>query len=128
MTRALSAGIAFLAAAGSGVLSALVAAKPSLGLWVAVGVLIIVGTILQVVATAGERRSSSRVLASGPGAVAVGGSAGQVETRVRGHFKTLHAADVADISASAPGAVSIGGVGTGPITTNVTDTEDDKHQ
>jgi hypothetical protein len=124
--RPLAAGAAFLAAAGSGVLSALVTADSSLGLWIALGVLIATGAVLQGLVTAAERRTRPHVLASGPGAVAVGGSAGEVGTRVKGGFGSPTRADAADINASGPGAVSIGGDATGPVTTDVTNAKDDK--
>jgi hypothetical protein len=126
MGRPLAAGAAFLAAAGSGVLSALVTADNSLGLWIALGVLIAAGAVLQGLVTAAERRSRPRVLASGPGAVAVGGSAGKVGTRVLGGFGPPTRADAADINASGPGAVSIGGDATGSVTTDVTNVKGDK--
>lgn len=119
MGRAFAAGAAFLAAAGSGVLSALAAADRSLGLWVALGVLIVVGAVLQGVVTAAERRSRQRVLASGAGAVAVGGTAGEVHTRVQCGFGESVTASAGDIDASGPGAVSIGGDAVGPVITDV---------
>src|SRR6266851_3582598 len=118
MGRALAAGTVFLAAAASGVLSALASADPSLGLWVALGVLIVVGAVLQGIVSAGGRRSRHRVLASGAGAVAVGGSTAEVRTRVQEGLGTPVVADTGEITASGPGAVSIGGDAKGPVTTD----------
>jgi hypothetical protein len=124
MGRALAAGASFLAAAASGALSALGAANPSVGLWVAVGVLVLVGAVLQGVVSLGERRSGQQVLASGPGSVAVGGSAGSIRTYVQGSHRMHIAADTGEVIASAPGAVSIGGDATAPVITDVTSEEE----
>jgi len=116
MWRAVAAAVAFAAAAGSGVLAAVVAGDKSLGWWVALGVLVTLGAILQGVVTVTEPRR--RVVASGAGAVAIGGSAATVQTRVRGVSGASSAA-AGDVVASAPGAVSIGGDVSGPVTSDV---------
>lgn len=121
--RAIAAGAAFVLAAGSGLVAALVAAGPSLGLWVALGVLVITGAVLQGVVTAAERRARPRVLSSAAGAVAVGGSAREVRTRVQGGHDVPVAADGGEVTASGPGAVSIGGDAAGLISTDVTDAD-----
>jgi hypothetical protein len=128
MVRALAAGAAFVAAAVIGVITALVAARPSLGLWVALGVVVVAGGALQAAASVADRRSRHRVRASGDGAVAVGGNAGEIRTRVRGFGRaTLPSAEMAgdegDVAAPGRGAVSIGGNADGPIGTDVSDTE-----
>jgi hypothetical protein len=64
MWRAGAAGLSALAAAASGVVTALVTAHPSVGLWVALGVLVVIGAALQAAVVVGERRSSRRMAAA----------------------------------------------------------------
>jgi hypothetical protein len=118
MGRGIAAGLTFLLAAAAGVLAAVLAAKPSAGLWVALGVLVVAGAVLQGALAVAERRSKRMVLASGPGAVAIGGSAGEVHTSVHG-ARGVAVADAAEVAASAPGAVSVGGDAAGPVVTEV---------
>jgi hypothetical protein len=107
--RGVAAGIAFILAAGSGVVAAFIAAQPSWGLWVALAVLVILGGIMQGIASLSERHSRSRVLASGAAAVAVGGSARSVRTRASGtHVPPESTTENAEITASGPGSVSVG--------------------
>lgn len=109
-------------ATASGVVTALVTTHSSRGLWVALGVLVIVGAALQAAATYGERRKLGRVRASGAGAVAIGGSAREIRTRAHGSFVSPARPDDQDgVTASGPGAVGIGGDATGPVSTDVTD-------
>lgn len=116
MWRAFAAAVAFAAAALSGVLAAVVANDKSLGLWIAVGVLIIIGALSQGIVTAFEPRR--RIVASGAGAVAIGGSSSAtVQTRSRGDAGGRTKAE-GDIAASAPGAVSIAGDSSGPVSTD----------
>jgi hypothetical protein len=122
MGRAVAAGAAFALAAASGVVTALAAADTSAALWAAFGVLVAGGAILQGWVTVAERRSGLRVGASGAGAVAVGGSAREVHTRVRGHGPEVMRDGPWDVAASGPGAVSVGG-DTGPVTTDVAGAE-----
>jgi hypothetical protein len=84
MWRAVAAGTAVVVAAASGIITALVTGHPNWGLWVALGVLVVVGAALQVAVTAWKRLSASRneVTASGLGSVAIGGDiTGRVHTR-----------------------------------------------
>jgi hypothetical protein len=93
------------------VVTALVTSHPSRGLWAALAVLVIAGAGLQVAVTYSERRGR-RVAASGPGAVAIGGSArGKIRTRVHQSHATATAPadDQGGVTASGPGAVSVGG-------------------
>jgi hypothetical protein len=68
MWRAVAAGISVVVAAASGVVTALVTTHPSRGLWVALGIAVIVGAVLQAAVTYGERQRRRRVDASGAGA------------------------------------------------------------
>jgi hypothetical protein len=128
MVRAIAAGAAFVAAAVIGVITVLVAARPSLGLWVALGAVVVVGGVLQGAVSAADRRSGRRVRASGDGAVAIGGNAGEVRTKVRGPGRATPpsakmAGDEEDVAAPGRGAVGIGGNADGLIATDVSDTE-----
>lgn len=120
MWRAVAAGVSVVAAGASGVVTALVTAHSSRGLWVALAVLVIAGAGLQAAVTYGERREPC-VAASGAGAVAVGGSApGGIRTRVRGsHVPAAVPGDPDGVIASGPGAVGVGG-DVGPVSTDVT--------
>jgi hypothetical protein len=122
MWRAVAAGASVIVAAVSGVVTALVTAHPSLGLWVALGIGVIVGAILQAaVSYYSDRGKAQRVDASGAGAVAVGGSARKIRTRVQGSRAPAAAPGERDgVTASGPGAVGIGGDAAGPISTDVT--------
>jgi hypothetical protein len=106
----------------SGVVTALVTAHPSRGLWVALAVAVILGAALQVVVTYSSRDRARHVNASGAGAVAVGGSAHKIRTRVRqSHEPGAGAPDEREgVTASGPGAVGVGGDAAGPISTDVT--------
>jgi len=68
----------------------------------------------------GSAKSGGIVAATGAGAVAVGGSAGEIRTQVRG-VTDPRAGKVPTeaIVASGPGAVSVGGDLTGPVSTDV---------
>jgi hypothetical protein len=122
MWRAVAAGISVILATASGVVTALVTTHSSRGLWVALGVLVIVGAALQAAASYGGRRRPGRVNASGVGAVAIGGSAREIRTRVHGSHVPPAAPDDQDgVTASGPGAVGIGGDAAGPVSTDVTD-------
>lgn len=101
--RAVAAGAAFAVAACCGVLGALIAAAPSVGLWVALGVLVIVGAALQGAVTASEHRSGRRVLALGAGAVAAGGSAQDVRTKVHGAPSAVARMEAGEVIATAVG-------------------------
>ena len=124
MWRAVAGGVSVIAAAAAGLVTALVTAHSSLGLWVALGALVVVGALLQAAVIAGERRSERRVTASGAGAVAVGGSAGEIRTRVRGAVALSGPPDEGDVLAYGPGAVSVGGDAAGLISTDVSDSEE----
>lgn len=124
MWRAAAGGISVIAAAAAGLVTALVTAHSSAGLWVALGALVIVGALLQAAVIAGERRSERRVTASGAGAVAVGGSAGEIRTRVRGTVAPPGQSDEGGVVALGPGAVSVGEDATGLISTDVSDSEE----
>ncbi|MGH3274402.1 MAG: hypothetical protein ACRDNZ_08810, partial [Streptosporangiaceae bacterium] len=47
-------------AAAAGLVTALVTARPSIGLWVALGLLVIIGAVLQAAVVTSERRSTRR--------------------------------------------------------------------
>lgn len=115
-----------IAAAATGVVTALVTAHPSRGLWVALGVVVIVGAVLQAAVTYSEHKRPRRVEASGAGAAAVGGSAQQeIRTRVHGKRTSRAVPDGRDgVIASGPGSVGVGGDAAGRISTEVTGDED----
>ena len=121
----MAAGVSVIAAAVIGVVTALVTAHPSRGLWVALGVVVIVGAVSQAAVTYSERGRSRRVQASAAGAVAVGGSAQQeIRTRVHGRHASPRGSDEQDgVVASGPGSVGVGGDVAGPISTEVTGDE-----
>lgn len=121
MVRAVAAGVSFVLAAASGVVTALVTAHSSRGLWVALGVLVVLGAVLQAAVTMNERRTPRRVTASGAGSVAVGGSAGTITTRMTGTHEPAGAPGENGVTASGPGAVGVGGDVTGPVSTEVTE-------
>jgi hypothetical protein len=123
--RAIAAGVSVIAAAVAGVVTVLVTAHSSWGLWVALGVVVILGATLQAAITYSDHKKAARVKASGVGAVAVGGSAqGEIRTRVRGKHVPVTEADEQDgVGASGPGSVSVGGDAAGPISTDVADDE-----
>jgi hypothetical protein len=123
MGREVAAGITFVVAAGSGVVTSLVVARPSWGLWVALSVLVVLGAILQGLVIAGDRRSRGRVLASGAAAVAVGGSAQNIRTYVRGADDASIPSEGAEITASGSGSVSVGENAADVITTQQPDGE-----
>ena len=109
MSRAIATGAMFAVSAVIGLVTSLVTADKSTALWVGLGVLIVGGAGLQAWLIMAERRSAGRrVSASGAGSVAIGGSAREVRTRVRG---MRHAAPdgTDDAPALGPGAVSIQG-------------------
>jgi hypothetical protein len=124
MWRAVAAGVSVAVAGAVGVVTALVTAHPSAGLWVALSVLLIVGGVLQVVVVAGNRRSSRAVTASGAGAVAVGGSAREVRTRVRWGLGPGMRPDGDGVAAVGPGSVAVGGDAPGQVSTEVTGPDD----
>jgi hypothetical protein len=123
MLRAAAAGVSFVLAAASGVVTALVTAHSSQGLWVALGVLVVVGAVLQAVVTMNERHAAGRVTASGVGSVAVGGSAGTITTHVTGSRGPAATTGEDGVTASGPGAVGVGGDVTGPVSTEVTEAD-----
>lgn len=115
------AGLSTVLGAVVGVVTALVTAHPSGGLWAGLGVAVAAGAVSQAAVTAGERRERGRVSASGAGSVAVGGSArGRITTRVGGvNAPPAAACGQEGVTASGPGAVGIGG-DAGPVSTDVT--------
>jgi hypothetical protein len=125
MWRAIAAGVSVIAAAASGLITSLVTAHPSWGLWVALGVVVVVGAVSQAAVTLRERRSVPRVSASGPGSVGVGGSArNEIRVKVRGKAAPMKGPDTGDgVVASGQGAVGVGGDAEGRISTDVTDSE-----
>lgn len=122
MGRAVAAGMSVVVAGIGGVVTALVTTHPSTGLWVALSVLLLVGGVLQVVVASGERRSARTVTAPGPGAVAVGKSAGEIRTRVHGVLGPAAQPDGDGVIAAGPGSVAVGDDAAGPITTDITGT------
>jgi hypothetical protein len=123
--RAVAAGVSVIAAGISGVVAAEVTAHPSNGLWVALGVALIVGAALQAAVIYTEQKRSRPVEASGAAAVAVGGSTHkEVRTRVHGKPASGAARDTRDgVVASGPGSVGVGDDAEGPISTEVTGDE-----
>lgn len=122
----IAAGVVVVLAAASGVITALVTTHPSVGLWLALIVLVLAGGILQAASVANERRSARRISALGAGAVAVGGAAkGEIHTHVHGGYQPVDQRDAddadGDVSAVGPGAIAVGGDAEG-ISTDVTDT------
>lgn len=127
--RAVAAGISVIVASASGVVTALVTTHPSRGLWVALGVAVILGAVLQAALTFGEGKKPRRTQASGTGAVAVGGSAQDIGTHVDGsHGPAATPSGRDGVSASGPGSVSIGGNAAGRISTDVTGDEEPNKQ
>jgi hypothetical protein len=126
MWRAVAGGVSVIVAAASGVVTALVTTHPSRGLWVALGVVVIVGAVLQGAVTYGDRRKAGRVSAPGAGAVAVGGSAGEIRTKVHGSYGPPAVQGQDGVTASGPGAVAVGG-DAGPVSTDVTGSETKRH-
>lgn len=124
MWRAAAAGVAFVLAAASGLVTALVTQHSSRGWWVALAVLVLVGGVLQAVASFVPRRSSAAA-ATGAGAVAVAGDVkAEIRTRVRGAVGSSQDIPSSDgVTATGPGAVSVGGEVSSPISTDVTGTE-----
>jgi len=121
--RAAVAAVSFVLAAASGVVTALVTAHSSRGLWAALGVLVVVGAVLQAAVTMNERRTPGRVTASGAGSVGVGGSASTITTRVTGTHEPTGAPGENGVTASGTGAVGVGGDVTGPVSTQVTEAD-----
>lgn len=122
--RAAAAGTSVIVAAASGMVTALITTHASRGLWIGLIVLVVVGAILQGAVTAGERRSSRRVVASGAGAVAVGGSAsGEIRTHVHNSYGPAAVVGMDGVTASAPGSVSVGGDVSAPVSTELTGKE-----
>lgn len=126
MVRAVAAGLSVIAAAVTGVVMALVTAHPSQGLWVALGVAVLVGAGLQGWITYRERSGSRPVRASGAGAVAVGGSSHrEIRTHVRGvQVSPTEPGKDDGVAAAGSGSVGIGGDAVGRISTDVTGDED----
>jgi hypothetical protein len=116
----LAAGVSVVVAGAGGVVTSLVTARPSAGLWVALGVLVVGGGVLQAVVM-GRERGSGRVTASGAGSVAVGGSVGEVRTRVQGMSAGPAAPGGDGVTASGPGAVAVGGEVTGSVSAEVSE-------
>ena len=110
-------------AAASGVVTALVTAHSSRGLWAALGVLVIVGAVLQAAVTISDRQARAPVAAAGPGAVAIGGSAGQISTHVRGVSGQEVTPGTDGVTAFGPGAIGVGGDAAGPVSADVSEAE-----
>jgi hypothetical protein len=127
MWRAVAGGVSVVVAAATGVVTALVTAHSSAGLWAALAVLVVVGGILQAAIIGLERRAGGRVVAIGHGAVAVAGTAGEIRTRVRGAVASSAPARSGDSDAVAAigiGSVSVRGDAAGPISTDVSSSEE----
>ncbi|MGW9024714.1 hypothetical protein ACWGQ5_10845 [Streptomyces sp. NPDC055722] len=109
MGRAVAAGLSVVVAAASGLVTNVVTERRGIAWWVGLVVLVVVGALLQGWLSLKERAEPS-VSASGPGAVAVGGtSRGPVETRVSGvSAGQPRTAGDTGVSASGPGAVAVG--------------------
>jgi hypothetical protein len=114
-----------VAAAASGLVTALVTQRPSPAWWVALGVLVVIGGVLQVLIMIAPRHSPTAA-AKGAGAVAVAGNVtGEIRTRVHGMGGSSHATPGGDgVVALGPGAVGVGGNVSSPISTDVTGAEE----
>jgi hypothetical protein len=119
MWRAVAGGMSVVVAAAIGVVTALVTARSSAGLWAALAALVVVGGVVQAAVIGLERRPVPPVVASGAGAVAVGGSAGEIRTRVRGAEASSASSRWAGVVAPGAGAISVGGEAAGPMSTDV---------
>src|SRR5690348_8265305 len=103
--QAVAAGFSVIVASAIGVITALVTARPSSGLWAALAVLVLIGVVLQIIVSREEpsrEEPIKRVEARGPAAIAIGGSTrGSVRSRFRGKFvaEKLSSND-SDVSAS----------------------------
>jgi hypothetical protein len=124
MWRAVAGGVSVVVAAATGVVTALVTAHSSAGLWAALAVLVAVGGVLQAAVIGLERRLASPVVAWGAGAVAVGGSAGEIRTRVRGAAASSASRRWDGVVAPGAGAISVGGEAAGPMSTDVSSSEE----
>jgi hypothetical protein len=125
--RALMAGISAAVAAIIGVVTSLISAHPSSGLWAALAVAIVLGGSLQAIVTYGDGRGKGKdsVQASGAGAVAIGGSASSVSTHVSGrHNSAGQIGSGHGVSASGPGSVSVGGNASGYISSEISSDEE----
>jgi hypothetical protein len=118
--RAILSGVSVVLAAVCGVVTALVTAHPSRGLWVALSVVVVAGGVSQVAVTYGERRERGSVEARGDAAVAVRGSTrGAIRTRaIGGRVPSAVPSGESGVVASGPGAVSVGGDAEGSISTD----------
>lgn len=123
MLRAVAAGIAVVLAAATDLTIALVTSRPSAGWWVALGVLVVVGVLLQVAVTYHDKGSRD-VGAVGSGSVAVGGQARKIRTLVRrAGVRPGSSRSSPGVSALGAGSVGVGGDAY-DVTTDVTGEED----
>jgi hypothetical protein len=121
MWRGMAAGASVVIATFSGVLTGLVTQHASPGLWVALGVVAVLGGGLQVAISGSDRQTRGRVAALGSGSVAVGGSSGEIRTRVSGRKSSSEKGAAGEgVVASGDGSVGVGGDAPGPISTEVT--------
>jgi membrane protein implicated in regulation of membrane protease activity len=105
--RAIVAGSSVLASAASGLVTNVVTDRPAWPWWVALGVLVAVAVVLQVLVTADHGGAQ----APGVGSVAIGGAAHEaITTRVN---------LTGDVAAQGAGAVSVAGDSRGQISTHV---------
>jgi hypothetical protein len=124
MWRAVAGGVSVVVAVATGLVTALVTTHSSAGLWAALAVLTVVGGGLQAVIIGLERRRAGGVIASGAGSVAVGGSAGEIRTRVRGAAASSALSHWDGVVAPGAGAISVGGEAAGPMTTDISSSEE----
>jgi|SRR5271166_6781830 len=103
-----AAGVSVAVVAG-GVVTGFPTQHSPLGFWVALVAFVVFGRVLQAAVTVGGRRSRRRVVASGPDALAVGGSASEIHTGVKGMHSPPAAPGGGGVIASGPGAVSVRG-------------------
>ncbi|MFF9127977.1 hypothetical protein ACF09J_32775 [Streptomyces sp. NPDC014889] len=107
MKRAIVAGSSVVASAASGLVTNVVTDQPTGAWWVALGVLVVVAVVLQVLVTA----DSGAAQAPGAGSVAIGGAAHEaITTQVN---------LTGDVPAQGAGAVSVAGDARGQISTHV---------
>lgn len=107
MKRAIVTGSSVVASAASGLVTNVVTDRPAWPWWVALGVLVVVAVVLQVLLTA----DSGDAQAPGAGSVAIGGAAYEaITTRV---------SLTGDVPAQGAGAVSVAGDARGQVSTHV---------
>ncbi len=115
--RAVAAGATVVVAAASGVVTNIATQEPGWAWWVGLGVLVIIGVLLQVLISLLD--TGNKVTASGAGAVSIGGSAREkITTRVKGSG-AAGSSRTGGVSASGAGSVTVGQDAEGEISTEI---------